>query len=153
PGATAPRSPARSTSSPTSCASTSAPGSGGRCSSTWCTRTWRWFTSLASSQPVYPSRVRVFVVRHAEAAPGEPDHQPPLTTAGREAAQRRARELAGHRIDVVVSSPLLRARQTAEAIATATGAPVEVDERLGPGATAVGLRAAVGGRGETVVTV
>jgi phosphohistidine phosphatase SixA len=97
--------------------------------------------------------VHVFVVRHAEAAPGEPDHLRPLTSAGREAAERRARELAGKRIDAVVSSPLLRARQTAEAIGAATGARVEVDHRLGPGATAAGLRAAVDGRGETVVTV
>jgi len=95
----------------------------------------------------------VFVVRHAEAAPGEPDHLRPLTSAGREAAKHRARELAATSIDAIVSSPLLRARQTAEAIASATGARVEVDDRLGPGATAAELRAAVDGRGEAVVTV
>ena len=97
--------------------------------------------------------MRVFVVRHAEAAPGEPDHLRPLTSAGREAAQRRARDLAAMRIDAVVSSPLLRARQTAEAIASATGVRVEVDDRLGPGATAAELCAAVEGRGGSVVTV
>jgi phosphohistidine phosphatase SixA len=97
--------------------------------------------------------VRVFVVRHAEAAPGEPDHLRPLTKAGRKAAKALGRELAKERVDAVVSSPLLRAKQTADAIAAATKAGVDVDDRLGPGATADGLRAAVAGHGETVVTV
>ena len=35
----------------------------------------------------------------------------------------------------VISSPLLRARATAEAIANATSAAMRVDERLAPGAT------------------
>ena len=58
--------------------------------------------------------MRLFVVRHAEAAPGEPDAQRPLTAAGLTA---------------------------------------EPDDRLAPGATADSLRAAVDGRGDTVVTV
>ena len=33
----------------------------------------RWSPSWARSRPVYASRVRLFLVRHAEAAPGEPD--------------------------------------------------------------------------------
>src|SRR5438445_52992 len=48
---------------------------------------------------------------------------------------------------------LLRARQTAAAIARATGAEAEVDERLAPGATVNDLRDAVRGRGATVVVV
>ena len=39
---------------------------------------------------VYASRVRVFLVRHAEAAPGEPDELRRLTSAGRDAAGRSA---------------------------------------------------------------
>ena len=61
--------------------------------------------------------------------------------------------LADRRPDAVVSSPLLRARETAAAIAEAAGLEAEVDERLAPGADADDLRAAVAGRGETVVTV
>jgi phosphohistidine phosphatase SixA len=106
-----------------------------------------------SSRPVYASRVRVFVVRHAEAAPGEPDHLRPLTSAGRKAAQALAKQLAGENVDAVVASPLVRARETAEAIAAATGVEAQLDDRLAPGATADDLRAAVDGRGETVVTV
>ena len=61
--------------------------------------------------------------------------------------------LAERRPDAVVSSPLLRARETAEAIASAAGLQAAVDERLAPGADADDLRGAVSGRGETVITV
>lgn len=97
--------------------------------------------------------MRVFVVRHAEAASGEPDHLRPLTKTGRKEAEALARKLAKQHVDAIVSSPLVRARQTADAIAAATSAGVEQDDRLAPGATAEDLRAAVAGRGETVVTV
>ena len=108
---------------------------------------------MASLRRVYASRVRLFVVRHAEAAPGEPDHLRPLTEAGRAAARGLAGRLADESIDAVLSSPLLRARQTADAIAQAAGTTAEVDDRLAPGSTADDVRAVVAGRGETVVTV
>jgi phosphohistidine phosphatase SixA len=97
--------------------------------------------------------VRLILVRHAEAAPGEPDALRPLTLAGREVARELARRLAGERPDAVVTSPLLRARQTAEAIAGAAGVDAEPDDRLAPGATLDDLRAAATGRGATVVAV
>jgi phosphohistidine phosphatase len=97
--------------------------------------------------------VRLFVVRHAEAAPGEPDAQRPLTKSGRKTAKRLAEKLAGESLDAVISSPLVRARETAEAIASAAGLTVETDDRLAPGATAEDVREAIAGRGETVVTV
>jgi len=97
--------------------------------------------------------VRLFVVRHAEAAPGEPDAQRPLTEAGRASARALAEKLAGENLDAVISSPLLRARETAQAIANAAGLFAEADDRLAPGATAESLRATIEGRGETVVTV
>jgi probable phosphoglycerate mutase len=53
-----------------------------------------------------------------------------LTPAGREQARRVAARLAGAGIDGVFTSPLSRARDTAQAIADATGAPLTVDERL-----------------------
>jgi phosphohistidine phosphatase len=98
--------------------------------------------------------MRVYVVRHAEAAPGSPDELRPLTPAGREAARALGERLAAEgRVDAVLSSPLLRARETAEAIAQAVGAGVEATELLAPGATDAALLAAVAGRGETVVCV
>jgi len=54
----------------------------------------------------------------------------PLTEAGREQARRAAQQLAGAGIDAVVTSPLVRARDTAQAIADAAGVPLIVDERL-----------------------
>jgi probable phosphoglycerate mutase len=54
----------------------------------------------------------------------------PLTQTGREQARRVAQQLAGARIDAVVTSPLVRARDTAQAIADAAGLPLTVDERL-----------------------
>jgi phosphohistidine phosphatase len=57
--------------------------------------------------------LRVFLVRHAEAAPGEPDELRPLTPDGREAARALARRPAALQPSPVVSSPLLRGRETA----------------------------------------
>ena len=79
----------------------------------------------------------VFLVRHAHSEPGEPDELRPLSSRGREEAIGLAEHLAEHPTPPlhVISSPLLRARATAEAIANATSAAMRVDERLAPGAT------------------
>jgi phosphohistidine phosphatase len=99
--------------------------------------------------------VRLYLVRHAEAESGEPDELRTLSAHGREQAREVGERLAadGVRPDAVLSSPLMRARETAEAIAKATGATAEPDERLAPGATAEDVRSSVAGRGETVVIV
>jgi phosphohistidine phosphatase SixA len=97
--------------------------------------------------------MRLFLVRHAEAAPGEPDELRPLTPAGRAVARDLGERLASERPDAVVSSPLLRARETAEQIARAAGLTAEADERLAPGATAEDVQAAIAGRGDMVIAV
>ena len=99
--------------------------------------------------------MRLFLVRHAEAAPGEPDALRELTPAGQDQARGLGMELAanGIRPAAILTSPLIRARQTAEALGSAVGVPVEVDERLAPGATVDSLREAFDGRGETVLGV
>jgi phosphohistidine phosphatase len=96
--------------------------------------------------------MRLLIVRHAEAAAGNPDELRPLTSEGREHARALGARLReqGFAADAIVSSPLLRARETAEALGF--GEP-EVDERLAPGATPLDLRDAALGRGETVVVV
>ena len=53
-----------------------------------------------------------------------------LTDAGVAMAQAAARRLAVVGADVVVSSPLARARQTAEAVATVLGLDVEIEQGL-----------------------
>ena len=99
--------------------------------------------------------VQLVIVRHAEAASGEPDELRPLTAEGREAARALGEQLAreGVRPDAVLTSPLLRARQTAEELARPAGLDPEPDERLAPGATAESVRAAAQERGQTVVVV
>ena len=89
----------------------------------------------------------VFLVRHAHAVSGEPDELRALSERGQEEARGVAHRLAAHDSPpaVVLTSPLLRARQTAEEIARAAGATLEVDERLAPGATAELLREAIAG--------
>jgi phosphohistidine phosphatase len=99
--------------------------------------------------------MRLYLVRHAKAEAGEPDELRRLTPDGLAAARDLGRQLAGDGVapDAVLTSPLLRARQTAEEIARATGAEVEAVDSLAPGATAAVVRASIAGRGDTVVVV
>ena len=99
--------------------------------------------------------MRIFLVRHAEAAAGEPDELRELTPAGEESARALGQQLAanGVRPAALLTSPLLRARQTAAELARSLGVDVEPDERLAPGATVERLREAVAGRGEPVIAV
>ena len=99
--------------------------------------------------------MRIHLCRHAEALPGEPDELRELTNAGRHGAKRLAEELA--RLDdpprAVVTSPLVRARQTAAPVAAPLGCEVFVRDELRPGATAASLRSAVAGLDEPVAAV
>ena len=74
--------------------------------------------------------MRLFLVRHAEAAAGDPDELRPLTPGGRGTAREIGARLAAEQPQAVLSSPLLRARETAVAIAEAAGLDAEADERL-----------------------
>jgi phosphohistidine phosphatase len=96
--------------------------------------------------------MRLVLVRHAEAAPGSPDELRTLTPEGYAQARALGDRLRAEGVqpDAVLSSPLLRARQTAEALEL--GEP-EPDDRLAPGATPSDVREAVAGRGDTVVVV
>jgi phosphohistidine phosphatase len=96
--------------------------------------------------------MRLVLVRHAEAAPGDPDELRALTPEGHEQARRLGERLRDEGIqpDAVLTSPLLRARETAQELGF--GEPQPLDE-LGPGATADDVRMAIAGRGETIVVV
>jgi phosphohistidine phosphatase len=97
----------------------------------------------------------LFLCRHAQAAPGEPDELRELTPDGLAQARALGESLATRTEPpaLVLSSPLVRARQTATAIAEATGAPLKVDERLSPGATVASLAAALTGEPGPVALV
>ncbi len=78
---------------------------------------------------------RLYVVRHGQTErsalhvySGQADV--PLTAVGQAQARRAGELLATSGVEAIVSSPLSRARDTAAAIAAATGAPIRVDERL-----------------------
>ena len=117
--------------------------------------------AVAADPPTRPrattmlGSVRVYLCRHAKAAPGEPDDLRELTPKGRRQAEALGEQLAAlpNPPALVLSSPLVRARQTAEAIAAATGAQLEIERRLAPGATVDDLRDAVAGRDGPVATV
>jgi len=97
----------------------------------------------------------VFLVRHAHAVAGDPDELRELSKRGRHEAQAVAERLAAHATPpaLVVTSQLVRARQTAELIASTVGVDLREDERLAPGATADDLLAAVAGETGPVATV
>src|SRR5919204_1560891 len=73
-----------------------------------------------TARSAYPRRgdclsclaMRLLLVRHADAVPGEPDAMRVLSPEGREAARQLGRRLAdeGVRPSAILTSPLLRAR-------------------------------------------
>jgi probable phosphoglycerate mutase len=88
---------------------------------------------MTVAQP--PDERRAYIVRHGQTErsarlvySGQTDV--PLTALGRDQAQRAGALLASAGVDAIFSSPLSRARDTAEAIAAATGVPAQVDPRL-----------------------
>jgi phosphohistidine phosphatase len=82
--------------------------------------------------------MNLYFLRHGDAEerkPGQSDAERALTALGRRQSQDVARWLQEHqiRLDVVITSPLVRARQTAEPVASALGVPLSEDERLSGG--------------------
>ncbi len=83
------------------------------------------------------SAFRFYLVRHAKAEPqrGE-DAARRLTAEGRARFAAHARAIASDvGVSRIVTSPFARARETAELLATATGAPVEEEAVLASGAS------------------
>jgi phosphohistidine phosphatase len=84
-----------------------------------------------------PPPLELYLVRHADAGDSSlwegDDKERPLSKKGRRQAKSLARLLKdlGLRVDAVITSPLVRAMQTAKPVAKATGVEVLTDERLG----------------------
>lgn len=74
----------------------------------------------------------LWLLRHAEAADGEPDDARPLTERGIRQAEAAGRSLAylGEEIDACLASPKRRALQTAELACEPLGLEVMVDPAL-----------------------
>jgi probable phosphoglycerate mutase len=79
--------------------------------------------------------MRLILARHGETAANRDGlglglQDVPLTEKGRQQAEALAEALAGVKIDAIYSSPLRRAMDTAQAIASRHGLEVIADERL-----------------------
>lgn len=74
----------------------------------------------------------LWLLRHAEAARGAPDDARPLTERGVRQAKAAGRALArlGERIDICLSSPKLRALQTAERACEPLGVQIRAEPAL-----------------------
>ena len=82
----------------------------------------------------------MYLLRHADAGDPAawtgPDEHRPLSSKGEKQSERLGRFLAGtgFRPDAILSSPKLRASQTADIVAGHLGVPVTLDARLASGA-------------------
>jgi phosphohistidine phosphatase len=98
--------------------------------------------------------MRLLIIRHAVAVPrgtpDMPDDQRPLTSSGRKRFRRAARGLAAAvgRPDVILTSPLPRARKTADIAAKAWGKLKPVDSPALAGGTFEDLAVALAPYGE-----
>ena len=97
-------------------------------------------------------RMDIYLLRHADA--GDPyawkgeDAVRPLSGKGRRQADRLGAHLAriGVQVDVILTSPKLRALETATIVGEAIGAKPEVDDRLGQALAIEVLNEMLGGR-------
>jgi phosphohistidine phosphatase SixA len=98
----------------------------------------------------------LYLVRHgeAEAAGVGGDEARELTDKGmrdsRAVAEAVAR--AGAKLEAIWTSPLVRARQTAEIIGRVLGVTAHSDERLRPGATLGGVQDLLGDRARSCIS-
>ena len=95
-----------------------------------------WYCLSCKSEKVNPTvKAKWFLVRHGETdwnkekkLQGQQDI--PLNEAGREQAKQTANGLESYGIEVIFTSDLKRAHETAKSIQTVTGAEIVVDQRL-----------------------
>jgi|ECHvirMinimDraft_2_1075157.scaffolds.fasta_scaffold00287_2 broad specificity phosphatase PhoE len=86
----------------------------------------------------------VYFIRHGESEANAkgiyPNDSTPLTPRGVDQAKALAKAMTGIKVEAIISSPALRATQTAEQLASELGLRVEVDDRF----REVGLGSLVG---------
>lgn len=98
--------------------------------------------------------MELYLLRHAHAGdPGAwdgPDDRRPLSDKGEKQAERLGRFLAGigFTVDAIVTSPKIRAAQTATIVADLLGMPVGEDARLGDELTIPALEAVLRDAGD-----
>jgi phosphohistidine phosphatase len=88
---------------------------------------------------------QLYIIRHAWAedpGPDLDDHARPLTKKGRKRFERFIRHLqsGGLEVDLIVTSPLVRTRETAEIMAEVLGTPrLEIHDALAPASNWQGI--------------
>jgi phosphohistidine phosphatase len=103
---------------------------------------------------VHGERTELYLLRHADAGDPEAwtgsDDARPLSSKGEKQSRRLGRflESVGFRPGVIVTSPKVRARATAEIVADILGMEATIDERLGFGLDAVAVEAILFDAGE-----
>ena len=77
----------------------------------------------------------IWLLRHAEAEDGSPDAARRLTEKGEQQARTagKAMKALGVKLDLCISSPRVRAEQTARLACEALGVEVSIDDRLSGG--------------------
>jgi phosphohistidine phosphatase len=95
----------------------------------------------------------IWLLRHGEAADGSPDAERPLTDRGRQQARAAGAALKrlGVELDACLSSPKLRAKDTAELACAELGVDVELEPKLAGGP--FDAEALAAGLGEEVLLV
>ena len=100
--------------------------------------------------------MELYLLRHAHAGDPAtwdgPDERRPLSEKGEKQADRLGRFLAGigFQADAIITSPKLRASQTAKIVAERLGVPVGEDDRLGGGVSVGTLEAILRDAGDPV---
>jgi phosphohistidine phosphatase SixA len=98
--------------------------------------------------------LQLYLLRHADAGDSQawtgPDEVRPLSGKGEKQSRRLGRFLAevGFAPDAIITSPLTRARQTAEIVAEELGLEIAIDERLAGGLDVVAIEAILFDAGE-----
>jgi phosphohistidine phosphatase len=81
--------------------------------------------------------MQIYFLRHADAFPKGPkyreDNLRPLTSEGKKQAKQIARFLQGIHFDVILTSPFVRAEQTAQILSDRLGSTIKVCQDLVPG--------------------
>ena len=95
----------------------------------------------------------IWLLRHADAADGEPDRERPLSERGREQARAvgAALKALGVELDACLSSPRVRAVETATLVCEPLGVDVQVEQALNGGP--FDARKLAAGMGEEVLLV
>jgi phosphohistidine phosphatase len=111
-----------------------------------------------TSERAPEDQMELLLFRHGDAKPAPPggsDEDRELTERGRQEIQSIADALhrAGLVADLLFTSPLIRARQTAEIIQRVFGAPAKTDHRLRPGCRLGTIQDLVGGLSDERVVI